>query len=104
VAEAGGRLREAMPQCAAIVDELRQVFGREAIDRLLRAAGRGAPVLYLAELGADGELRQWGRAPSGRVAVCGGDGGVRMVRRAGPGAGGVADQRGMHGAHGEHRG
>jgi hypothetical protein len=66
-------MREAMPQVAGMVDELRQVLGAQLIDGLLLRAKRGAPVFYAAEIGADGVLREFGRAPSGqRVIALGG--------------------------------
>lgn len=78
MAETGG-MRAAMPQCAAMVDGLRQDFGGEVIDALLRRAQRGAAVVYLAELADDGTVREWGRAPSGRRARVV-DGQMRMMR------------------------
>lgn len=65
-------MRQAMPQVAAIVDELRQCLGAERVDALLLRAQRGEPVFYAAEL-VDGELREFGRSASGqRVIAMGG--------------------------------
>ena len=41
-----GSMREQMPQCAAWVDEIRDVFGRASVDAALRAEG-----FYAAEAG-----------------------------------------------------
>jgi len=58
-----------MPETAALVDELRAALGATIVDAILRATRRGGRSFYAAELGADGVLREWGRAPSGRRAV-----------------------------------
>jgi hypothetical protein len=68
-----GSMREAMPLTAAFIDELRQRWSPEKVDALLVKVKRGQAVGYFAELGADGQLRQWGKAPAGRtVAVVAG--------------------------------
>ena len=72
-ARSGGDLRATMPQTAEMIDGLREAFGRTVIDAILRATSKGRPQAYFAELGADGQLREWGRAPSGRRAVVVGD-------------------------------
>ena len=72
-ARASGDMRATMPQTAEMIDGLREAFGRTVIDAILRATSRGRPQAYFAELGADGQLREWGRAPGGgRAAVVGG--------------------------------
>ncbi len=102
--EAQGRgMRAAMPQCAELIDWLRGQLPREWVDGALRRATRGAPAGYLAEVDAAGGVIEWGRAPSGRVAVLA-DGGLQMVRRPGGAAAVGGDRRGLHGAHGKHRG
>ena len=58
-----------MPQTAEMIDGLREAFGRTVIDAILRATSKGRPQAYFAEMGDDGQLREWGRAPSGRRAV-----------------------------------
>ncbi|WP_287880455.1 hypothetical protein [Acidovorax sp.] len=68
-ARAGADLRATMPQTAELIDGLREAFGRTVIDAILRATSKGRPQAYFAELGADGQLREWGRAPSGRRAA-----------------------------------
>lgn len=70
-----------MPETAALVDELRAALGATIVDAILRATQRGGRAFYAAELGADGTLREWGRAPSGRRAVVQG-GQVVLGRRA----------------------
>jgi hypothetical protein len=61
-----------MPNTAALVDELRATLGPALVDGLLRRAKQGAPVFYAAEV-VDGEVREFGRAPSGqRVILMGG--------------------------------
>lgn len=67
-ARAGAGMRGQMPQCAAMVDGLREAFGQTVIDAILRATSKGQRRAYFAELGADGQLHEWGRAPSGRRA------------------------------------
>lgn len=62
-------LRDVMPQTAALIDELRAQFGREVIDTIVLAGKRGRPVFYAAELGPDGQLREFGTAPGRRRAV-----------------------------------
>jgi len=62
-------MRQSMPKAAALVDELRQSLGPALVDRLLLAAKRGAPVFYVAEVGSDGQLREFGRAPSGQRVI-----------------------------------
>lgn len=65
----GDGLRVQMPATAALVDELRAALGATIVDAILRATKRGERAFYAAELHADGTLREWGRAPSGRRAV-----------------------------------
>jgi hypothetical protein len=61
-----------MPNTAALVDELRATLGPALVDGLLRRAKQGAAVFYAAEV-VDGQLREFGRAPSGqRVIAMGG--------------------------------
>lgn len=65
-------MREQMPATAALVDELRATLGPALVDGLLRRAKHGAPVFYPAEV-VDGQVREFGRAPSGqRVILMGG--------------------------------
>lgn len=79
-ARPGESLQDHMPQTAGLVDELRDVLGATIVDAILRATVRGGRGFYAAELGADGVLRDWGRAPSGRQAAVQG-GQVVLVRR-----------------------
>ena len=58
-----------MPLTAAIVDDLRQALGAGVVDAILRGTRQGRPMFYAAEVGADGQLREWGRAPSGQRGV-----------------------------------
>jgi hypothetical protein len=62
-----GSLRDTMPITAAFIDELRQRWTPEKVDAVLRRAKAGQGVAHFAEIGADGELRQWGTAPAGRT-------------------------------------
>lgn len=55
-----------MPQCTAIVDELRATFGAQCIDQAMRRAQRGWGVCYLAELTPDGQVLDWGRQAPGK--------------------------------------
>lgn len=61
-------LRERMPTAAWLFDELRKAWGQEQTDRLLRKAAAGHPVAYVAEIGADGRLHEFGRSREGREA------------------------------------
>lgn len=45
---AKGSMREAMPTVAAWIDELRRVFGAEAIDGSIREGMRGEPNKFFA--------------------------------------------------------
>lgn len=42
-------LREKMPKTAKLIDDLREVFGKEYIDDILRSAMRGEPDRFYAE-------------------------------------------------------
>lgn len=46
-----GSLREQMPTVAAIIDEFRAVFGKDSIDKVIRAGMKGQPVFYASENG-----------------------------------------------------
>lgn len=46
-----GSLREHMPTVASIVDELRAAFGKESIDKVIRAGMKGQPVFFASENG-----------------------------------------------------
>jgi hypothetical protein len=44
-------LRDEIPQTAALIDELRSVFGRESVDAQIRAGMQGAPMFWAKENG-----------------------------------------------------
>lgn len=46
-----GSLREQMPTVAAIIDEFRAAFGKESIDKVIRAGMKGQPVFFASENG-----------------------------------------------------
>lgn len=48
---ASGGMRERMPVVTAFVDQLREVFGREYIDNIIKAGMRGQPVFHATENG-----------------------------------------------------
>lgn len=48
---AKGSMREQMPVVTAFIDQLREVFGREYIDDIIRAGMRGKPVFHATENG-----------------------------------------------------
>lgn len=48
---ARGSMREQMPVVTAFVDQLREAFGREYIDNIIRAGIRGQPVFHATENG-----------------------------------------------------
>lgn len=53
-----GSLREVMPVAAELVDWLREQFGREFADKLVRQGQAGCGVFYVAEIGPDREMRR----------------------------------------------
>lgn len=76
--EVKGSMREVMPETAAFIDACRAQFGRDVIDAIIMRAKRGDPVFHAAEIGPDGQLRQFGTARRGQVvSVSGG----KVVRR-----------------------
>lgn len=46
-----GSLRDVMPQTAALIDGFRSAFGKEYIDKIIRAGMRGEPVFWASENG-----------------------------------------------------
>ena len=62
-------LRERMPQTAELFAWLRQAWGQEQTDRLVRRMARGEPVGYCAEVDEAGRLHEFGRSPQGARAV-----------------------------------
>lgn len=56
----GKGLREEMPGVAALVDELRAVFGRDLVDRQIRSGMAGQGGFLAQETGPDGQVRQVG--------------------------------------------
>lgn len=48
---AKGGMREAMPLTAALIDDLRDAFGKDYIDRILAAGMKGEPVFWARENG-----------------------------------------------------
>lgn len=46
-----GSMREQMPTVAAFIDGMREAFGKEHIDRQIRAGMNGKPVFYCSENG-----------------------------------------------------
>ena len=63
-----GSLREVMPGTAAIVDELRQVLGREWADRIVLGGKQGRGTFWARETGPDGVVREFGSRRPGRAA------------------------------------
>ena len=55
-----GSMRELMPQTAAWIDELREAFGRETIDQIVRAGMQGKGGFWVEETGPDGVVRTVG--------------------------------------------
>lgn len=55
-----GSLREVMPDTAAIVDELRAVFGKEFADKLVLDGKMGRLRFKSVEIGPDGVERTFG--------------------------------------------
>ena len=46
-----GSMREQMPTVASFIDGMREAFGKEHIDRQMRAGMNGQPVFYASENG-----------------------------------------------------
>jgi hypothetical protein len=46
-----GSMRDEMPTVAAWIDGMREAFGKEHIDRQIRAGMKGSPVFYASENG-----------------------------------------------------
>lgn len=67
-------MRTQMPQVAAWVDELRQVFGREVIDGQIRNGMAGRCVFWARETGPDGQVRTVGNVPASAPEKNGGRG------------------------------
>ena len=63
-----GSLREAMPVTAEIVDWLRLQLGKEAADRIVLKGKGGKGGFYVAEVGPDGVLREFGSTRAKRRA------------------------------------
>ena len=59
-------LREVMPVTAEMVDWLRSQLGKEYADRLVLKGKSGRGGFYMAEVGPDGVLREFGSTKSGR--------------------------------------
>lgn len=57
-----------MPQTAQLIDWLRGVLGRAAADAIVVAGKRGKGGFYMAEVGPDGVLREFGSTQGGRRA------------------------------------
>lgn len=60
-----GSLREVMPETARLVDELRDVLGREWADRLVLAGRQGKGTFWAREQCPDGETREFGSRRAG---------------------------------------
>jgi hypothetical protein len=63
--EKQGSLRELMPQTAAWIDQLRDAFGREFIDRQVLGGKQGKGTFWARETGPDGVTREFGSRPTG---------------------------------------
>lgn len=67
--EARRPLREAMPATAQLFADLRVTLGDAMVDALLRRTVAGQSGVYVAELAADGTVREFGRLADGRRCV-----------------------------------
>lgn len=67
--EARRPLREAMPETAQLFADLRVMLGEAIVDALLRRTVAGHSGVYVAELSADGSVREFGRLADGRRCV-----------------------------------
>lgn len=65
-----GSLRDAMPETAAWIDQLREVFGAAAIDGSIRRGLQGVPMFWADEAGQEvGTKPRWLGAPRGADGV-----------------------------------
>lgn len=55
-----------MPQTAELIDWLRAALGKDAADAIVLAGKHGKGGFYMAEVGPDGVLREFGSAIGGR--------------------------------------
>ena len=73
-----GRLREVMPHTAAFIDQMREAFGREAIDNIIANGMAGRPGFHAIENGLEigtpgfqstpgGPIEQWDSARAVKV-------------------------------------
>lgn len=98
-------LRERMPTIAAIFAELRQAWGQEQTDRLVKRMAAGHAVGYCAEVDKAGKVHEFGRVREGRRAVMAPDAGLQWVDAAGRAVDPMADalRRGALPAVGPHK-
>lgn len=61
-----GSMREVMLQTARLVDELRQVLGKEWADRIVLGGKLGKGTFWAQETGPDGVTREFGSKPPAR--------------------------------------
>jgi hypothetical protein len=64
-----GSLREVMPQTAEMVDWLRAELGKEVADAIVAKGRAGKGGFYMAEVGPDGVLREFGSTQGGQRAA-----------------------------------
>jgi hypothetical protein len=60
-----GSLRDVMPQTAQFIDQLRAELGRDRVDAILLRAKAGRGGFHAAEIGPDGQLREFGSSRDG---------------------------------------
>ena len=71
--EKKGSLRALMPQTAEIVDWLRAELGQAQADAIVLKGKAGRGGFYVAEIGPDGVLREFGSTKGGQRCVQAGD-------------------------------
>ena len=64
-----GSLRDVMPHTAAVVDMLRENFGKAYADAIVAKGRAGQGGFYMAEVGPDGVLREFGSTQGGQRAA-----------------------------------
>jgi hypothetical protein len=79
-ADKPGSLRGVMPQTAELVDWLRASLGKEAADQIIAKGKAGQGGFYMAEVGPDGLLREFGSTQGGRRAQVV-DGALQLAER-----------------------
>lgn len=89
--KAGASMRDTMPAAAALVDWMRGFLGAQAAAAIVKRGQAGRGGFYVAEIGPDGRLHEFGSTADGRRVVCTDAGALAWVDPAGAPVGGAGD-------------